>query len=360
MSAEQLKRLAEEYVRMPTSPKRRVLHEAIDQITSRAALGNAGEVVKWTPVSERLPESNTPVLASVTGELGKKYVIRATYAAEKTVEAGEDDAACTYDEDTDTYWVDAGWYEDNSECEVNYAVSGVTDWMPLPSPAGSTLTYADTPAVAGDTHAFKNFHRSLCDRFGYEHDEVNWRRDLLSLEEWIASTKAPVLTPLADGKVMAFVNIGGGQWQARECVLTPLAAAELAAQHASPTKAPAVAAEPVGYRWRFRSQTVMSPWQYGESRPSYAERAGHDCDPLYTHPPASAADALDAERLDAIAAEYFTLDSFAMQTGGDDADVGWRVLQHHCGEEKPRVVAEVYRDDPRAAIDAAMAQGGGS
>jgi hypothetical protein len=225
--------------------------EAIAAWNRRAALGNAGEVVKWTPVSERLPESNTPVLASVTGELGKKYVIRATYAAEKTVEAGEDDAACTYDEDTDTYWVDAGWYEDNSECEVNYAVSGVTDWMPLPSPAGSTLTYADTPAVAGDTHAFKNFHRSLCDRFGYEHDEVNWRRDLLSLEEWIASTKAPALSPLADGKVMAFVNIGGGQWQARECVLTPLAAAELAAQHASSTRAPAVAAEPVEWQpWR--------------------------------------------------------------------------------------------------------------
>ena len=34
--------------------------------------------------------------------------------------------------------------------------------------------------------SFKNFHRSLCERFGVEHDEQDWRRDLCSLEEWIA------------------------------------------------------------------------------------------------------------------------------------------------------------------------------
>ena len=36
------------------------------------------------------------------------------------------------------------------------------------------------------TAEFKNFHRSLCDRFGCEHDEVDWKRDQCSLEEWIA------------------------------------------------------------------------------------------------------------------------------------------------------------------------------
>src|SRR5712692_562381 len=34
--------------------------------------------------------------------------------------------------------------------------------------------------------SFKNFHRLLCERFGYGHDEVDWERDQLSLIEWIA------------------------------------------------------------------------------------------------------------------------------------------------------------------------------
>jgi len=33
---------------------------------------------------------------------------------------------------------------------------------------------------------FKNFHSSLCDRFGYTHDNKYWWRDLISLEEHIA------------------------------------------------------------------------------------------------------------------------------------------------------------------------------
>lgn len=39
-------------------------------------------------------------------------------------------------------------------------------------------------------HQFKNFHRSLCSRFGYAHDTINWWRDLVSLEEWIAGKVA--------------------------------------------------------------------------------------------------------------------------------------------------------------------------
>lgn len=43
--------------------------------------------------------------------------------------------------------------------------------------------------VAGTEHEFKNFHRSLCERFGYVHDEIDWKRDQVSLEEWIARSK---------------------------------------------------------------------------------------------------------------------------------------------------------------------------
>lgn len=34
---------------------------------------------------------------------------------------------------------------------------------------------------------FKNFHRALCVRFGYVHDERDWKRDQVSLEEHIAT-----------------------------------------------------------------------------------------------------------------------------------------------------------------------------
>jgi len=65
----------------------------------------------------------------------------------------------------------------------------------------------------------------------------------------------------------------------------------------------------------------------------------------------------DAGRLDAISSEYWALESFCMSAGLDgDADVGWKVLQWHMRESNPRVVAEVYSDDVRAAIDAAMEQ----
>lgn len=50
------------------------------------------------------------------------------------------------------------------------------------------------PAAA--LHAFKNFHRLLCERFGYGHDEKDWRRDQLSLIEFIAAkAQAPAPAP---------------------------------------------------------------------------------------------------------------------------------------------------------------------
>lgn len=36
---------------------------------------------------------------------------------------------------------------------------------------------------------FKNFHRLLCERFDYDHDEIDWERDQLSLIEWIAQRR---------------------------------------------------------------------------------------------------------------------------------------------------------------------------
>jgi hypothetical protein len=41
-------------------------------------------------------------------------------------------------------------------------------------------------ALEQERHEFKNFHSNLCRRFGYHHDEHDWKRDQVSLEEHIA------------------------------------------------------------------------------------------------------------------------------------------------------------------------------
>jgi hypothetical protein len=58
-----------------------------------------------------------------------------------------------------------------------------------------------TQSATSDSHDFKNFHRLLCERFGYTHDEKDWRRDQLSLIEHIAKQSAGVqgLRILFDG-----------------------------------------------------------------------------------------------------------------------------------------------------------------
>lgn len=45
-----------------------------------------------------------------------------------------------------------------------------------------------------DDTEFKNFHRLLCERFHYEHDEKDWKRDQLSLIEWIEDKTSAVST----------------------------------------------------------------------------------------------------------------------------------------------------------------------
>jgi hypothetical protein len=63
----------------------------------------------------------------------------------------------------------------------------------------------------------------------------------------------------------------------------------------------------------------------------------------------------DAERLNSILSNSWDLRCFEIRTaGGDDADIGWRIVEHRRAEPRERTVAEVYRDDPRAAIDAAI------
>lgn len=55
--------------------------------------------------------------------------------------------------------------------------------------------YAETDVSALESELaaakaeFKNFHRLLCERFGYHHDDVDWKRDQLSLIEHMATDR---------------------------------------------------------------------------------------------------------------------------------------------------------------------------
>lgn len=56
--------------------------------------------------------------------------------------------------------------------------------------AGVRSLQGEVERLRDDAHSFKNFHRVLCERFDYTHDEKDWRRDQVSLIEWIAKRRA--------------------------------------------------------------------------------------------------------------------------------------------------------------------------
>ena len=56
--------------------------------------------------------------------------------------------------------------------------------------------YAKEPKAEPADAEFKNFHRMLCERFGYQHDPVDWKRDQVSLMEWIAKKAEPTQEPM--------------------------------------------------------------------------------------------------------------------------------------------------------------------
>ncbi|MDR5765001.1 hypothetical protein [Caballeronia sp. LZ028] len=63
----------------------------------------------------------------------------------------------------------------------------------------------------------------------------------------------------------------------------------------------------------------------------------------------------DAERLDWLREESCDLRCIDVPTGGDDSDVRWIVVQHHMSAPHERELARSTTDEPRDAVDAAMA-----
>ena len=70
--------------------------------------------------------------------------------------------------------------------------------------------------------------------------------------------------------------------------------------------------------------------------------------PLYTTPQPASADVVD---LDALRVNSWDLRCFNI-SGGED--IAWEVIEHHGDAPHERRVAVVYRDDPRAALLAAL------
>lgn len=93
---------------------------------------------EWISVDERLPESGKTVLATYLNRLGKRRRIRAQYIAPKTREQNVDydELDGEYDEATDKYYWETGWYEciDNWGGYSHVAVceGDVTHWTLMP------------------------------------------------------------------------------------------------------------------------------------------------------------------------------------------------------------------------------------
>lgn len=63
---------------------------------------------------------------------------------------------------------------------------------------------------------FKNFHKNLCKRFGYQHDEVDWKRDQASLEEHIANRIASSTKLIEESEAVVKELMGGNDSWSRE------------------------------------------------------------------------------------------------------------------------------------------------
>lgn len=96
-----------------------------------------GRVTAWIPVGERLPDTSAPVLAHNVGKHGESRILRAMYARQFELDAGEDasESWAEQREEDGEFYCPEGWYECNDHDGTYWEIDGrVTHWMPLPEP----------------------------------------------------------------------------------------------------------------------------------------------------------------------------------------------------------------------------------
>lgn len=96
----------------------------------------------WRRVEDGTPQAGIKVLAYGVNEYGKDRRLRAYYAPRYTIEQSPDDEyeSSEYHEESDTYFLQEGWYECNEHEEVNWRVAfEITHWMPLPAAPGKDI-----------------------------------------------------------------------------------------------------------------------------------------------------------------------------------------------------------------------------
>jgi hypothetical protein len=142
----------------------------------------------------------------------------------------------------------------------------------------TAIKQARSANVQDSDHEFKNFHRLLCERFGYTHDEVDWKRDQISLIEWIAKqvkpaahVQEPVAVDQATMKLAESVGLIGPASRTHDlhaaiqrfhdliCVNATMKAAKMAADAIrEATSAASPVQETAGWKWH--QAPVKTSW----------------------------------------------------------------------------------------------------
>lgn len=124
-------------------PCQDILWHGLAKEAALRAVCDAPTVGGWISVKDRLPDSNHVLAQCEICSLDKpmSYTCVAFYAKKHSISIGkwadEEFDACDYDETTDEYYLNEGWYEvihnwgDYSSVVID---DFVTHWMPLPEP----------------------------------------------------------------------------------------------------------------------------------------------------------------------------------------------------------------------------------
>jgi len=109
-------------------PSRRRLRDEIDELKVKL------EKYRWIPVGEGLPNNNKGILIRWQTEIEKKVrVSRGWYARQfQVVDEGEYFECAEYDEKTDEYYFQEGFWEVPWEGETAFPLSNVTHFMEIP------------------------------------------------------------------------------------------------------------------------------------------------------------------------------------------------------------------------------------